>query len=152
MKRLDLSNNALSGVIPSEIGQLRGASILFVGKSFHSSTTAPLSLCLESVVKEFDLTENVTFCPLERYALVDFYDSAKGAEWTDRTNWLDEYVSHCDWSGVTCDNNTNHVIQLNLSNNGLSGKLSESIGNLNSIEVLDLSDNDIKVTSICSTH
>jgi len=37
------------------------------------------------------------------------------------------------------------VIELNLSNNGLSGRLSESIGNLTFIEVLDLSDNDIKV-------
>ena len=152
LKRLDLSNNALSGVIPSEIGQLRGASILLERNHFHSSTTAPLSLCLESLVREFDLIENVTFCPLERYALVDFYDAAKGAEWTDRSNWIDEYVNHCDWRGVTCDNITNHVTKLSLRNNGLSGKLSESIGNLSSIEVLDLSDNDMKVTSFCSIH
>ena len=152
MKRLDLSYNALSGVIPAEIGQLQGASILLERNHFHSSTNAPLSLCLESLVKDFDLIDNVTFCPLERYALVDFYNSAKGAEWTDRSDWIDEYVNHCDWRGVTCDNATNRVTKLNLRNNGLSGKLSESIGKLSSIEVLDLSDNDIKVTSSCSIH
>jgi len=42
----------------------------------------------------------------------------------------------------------NHVTQLDLINNGLSGTLSESIGNLTYIEKLDLSDNDIKV--ICT--
>lgn len=69
-------------------------------------------------------------------------------EWTDRTNWLDvdEHVSHCNWMGVTCDSSTNLVTKLNLWNNGLSRILTKSIGNLTSIEVLDLSGNDIKVT------
>ncbi len=146
LKLLDLSNNTLSGVIPSEIGLLRGASILLEGNLFrNSSDTAPLSLCLLRGAEDFDLANDTTLCPPERNALSDFYDSARGAEWTDRTNWQDEYVRHCDWHGVSCDNDTNQVINLNLSNNGLSGRLSESIGKLTSIEELDLSDNDIKV-------
>jgi hypothetical protein len=80
----------------------------------------------------------------ERNALSDFYDSAGGPEWTDRTNWLDESTSYCDWKGVICDDD-GHVRQLHLHNNGLSGRLSESIGNLAFIEVLDLSNNAIKV-------
>ncbi len=78
----------------------------------------------------------------------DFYDSAKGAEWTVRTNWQHKYTSYCKWKGVTCDN-TNQVTELKLRNNGLSGRLSKSIGNLTSIEVLDLGDNDIKVIFMC---
>ena len=96
-------------------------------------------------VNEFDLANEPAFCPLERNALSDFYDSAKGGEWTDRTNWKDEYASFCDWKGVTCDDGKNHVTKLNLTNNGLSGRLSESIGDLTFIKELDLSDNDIKV-------
>ena len=97
-------------------------------------------------MKEFDLADNVTLCPDERNALSEFYDSAKGAEWTDGSLWLDEYASCCNWKGVTCKNN--QVTQLNLANNGLSGRMSESIGNLTFMKELDLSHNDIKVMSI----
>ncbi len=118
---------------------------------YNSSASAPLSLCMEREVKEFDRADDTTLCPPERNALSDFYDLAKGAEWTDQGNkidgslWLHEYASYCDWKGVACDHNKSHVTKLQLSNNGLSGRLSESIGNLTFIEVLDLSDNDIKV-------
>eukprot|EP00984_Skeletonema_dohrnii_P004582 scaffold1616_cov100-Skeletonema_dohrnii-CCMP3373.AAC.12 len=86
---------------------------------------------------------NATFNEIERNALIDFYGSAKGAEWTNATNWLDECASYCDWTGVTCDEK-GHVTNLTLAGNGLSGRMSESIGNLTFIEVLDLSDNDMK--------
>ena len=125
---------------------------------YNSSATAPLSLCLKREVKEFDLVDDTFLCPPERNALSDFYDSAKGAEWADQgsetngTKWLHEYASHCDWKGVTCDDGKNHVTQLQLSNNGLSGKLSNSVGELKFIEKLDLSDNDMKVKFIFSIH
>ena len=105
---------------------------------------------LRTGVEEFDLVDDKTLCPIERNALSDFYDSAKGSEWTDSTYWLDEYESYCNWHGVTCDNDKNNAIELNLRNNGLSGRMSESIGELTFIEKLDLSDNDIKVMPICS--
>jgi Leucine-rich repeat (LRR) protein len=152
LEEFDLSNNTLSGSIPSELGQIRGASVFLKGNGFYSNITAPLSLCVKREVKEFDLAENATFCPIERNALSDLYDSAKGAEWTDQGNktngtlWLDEYESYCNWKGVTCDDN--HVIELNLTNNGLSGRLSESIGKLIFVTLLDLSDNDIKVSDV----
>ncbi|KAK1733978.1 leucine-rich repeat domain-containing protein [Skeletonema marinoi] len=142
LKRLGLANNRLSGIIPSQIGQLQGASVLLNGNMFRNSSTAPLSLCLEREVEDCDLANDTTLCPIERNALSAFYDSAKGAEWTDGSLWLDEYASCCNWKGVTCKNN--QVTQLNLANNGLSGRMSESIGNLTFIEVMDLSDNDMK--------
>ncbi len=102
---------------------------------------APLSLC---TVVGFDLGTDPYFCPLERNILAEFYYLAKGGEWTESISWVDEYESHCQWMNVTCDER-NNVVMIELSNNGLSGKLSTSIGNLSSLEVLDLSDNDIKV-------
>eukprot|EP00985_Skeletonema_marinoi_P018427 scaffold10296_cov84-Skeletonema_marinoi.AAC.3 len=142
LKRLFLSNNTFTGTIPFQVGQLEGASIMLKDNGFNTSTTAPRSLCMLVSVKEFDLADDTILCPPERNALSDFYDVAKGAEWTDGTNWRDEYASYCEWKGVTC--NGTHVTKLNLTNNGLSGRMSERIGNLTFIKVLDLSDNNIK--------
>ena len=84
------------------------------------------------------------WCPTDRNALKEFYDLTKGQEWTESANWTDEYISHCSWQGVVCD--ADKTTMLNLANNGLSGKLSERIGSLSLLNVLDLSDNDIKVS------
>ena len=115
---------------------------------YRSTGLAPLSLCS---LAGFDLQNDTRLCPTERKVLRDFYEQAKGREWTKTQNensavWLDEYKSHCDWYGVSC-NNTN-VTELNLSNNGLSGKLSSLIGSLHSLVILNISDNDIKVSFI----
>lgn len=94
-------------------------------------------------------------CPSERNALKSFFDQSKGGEWTDSSTilienevkWLDEYESHCNWLGITC-NSESHVIRLDLPNNGLSGRLSESLGDLKSLQAIDLSDNDIKAREL----
>ena len=97
----------------------------------------------------FDLKNYTSFCPTERNALKDFYDSSKGGEWTVSTNWVDPYISHCQWYGIKCKEDTNEHItaKLELPTNGLSGTLSKSISNLTLLGVLDLSDNDIKVSA-----
>ena len=151
MLHVRLTNNRFTGRIPSEIKKLHGASILLKGNNFHdrNKSKAPLSLCtLAHGVKEFDLVDDVTFCPIERNALSEFYHLSKGPEWTNDTNWVDEYECNCDWHGVTCDA-MKHVTKLELASNRLSGRLSKSIGKLTYIEVMDLGDNTIKV-STCS--
>jgi hypothetical protein len=60
-------------------------------------------------------------CPSERTALYNFYQSAKGNEWTKDSKWGDQLALPCDWYGVTC--NDGLVVELNLTNNGLSGTL-----------------------------
>lgn len=109
--------------------------------SVRSVYLAPLRLCS---LKNFDLRDDKEFCPPERNDLKEFYDVAKGSDWTNSTNWLDDYESHCHWFGVLCDDSS-HTFGLDLRNNGLSGKLTSSIGNFSHLEELDLSDNDIRV-------
>ena len=130
-------------MLPYELNDLLGVSVFLKDNSFDINVTAPLSLCTLSRAKSSDLIDDTRFCPVERTILGNFFDSAKGAEWTDGTNWKHEYLSHCNWNGVKCVNNK--VTELNLANNGLSGRLSPSIGGLTFLEVLDLSDNVIKV-------
>ncbi len=91
----------------------------------------------------FDLNNDSEWCPHERKILSEFFDSTKGREWTESDKWMEPYTDHCDWRGVSC--NDGSVIELNLTNNGLSGKLTQRISELHSLQVLDLSDNDIKV-------
>ena len=86
-------------------------------------------------------------CPPERNALIKFYESAKGQDWTYSTGWLDPYESVCSWHGVTCNSN-GHVTKLSLMNNGLTGTLSKAIADLLYLEFLDLSDNDIMVSGL----
>ena len=83
-------------------------------------------------------------CPMERKVLKDFYESAKGQDWTNNTGWLDPYTSVCSWFGVTCRDD--QVVGLDLINNGLAGTLSRKIAGLPHLEVLDLTDNDIMVS------
>ena len=104
---------------------------------------APLSLCS---ISTFDMKRHAKLCPTERNALNEIYNSAKGGEWTDSEHWTAEFISYCDWKGVGCDA-SGKVEALNLTNNGLSGSLSASVGDLHGLKVLDLTDNDIKVNN-----
>ena len=123
--------------------------IIFCFMILHRSDPAPLTLCFWP---EFDLIRDTRFCPPERNTLREIYVSAKGREWTNSGRWLDEYESHCTWYGVKCNKKQN-TINLELHSNGLSGTLNPNISSLGLLEVLDLSDNDIKVSSIfCSEH
>ena len=98
----------------------------------------------------FDLENDTSFCPTERNALKNFYDSSKGGEWTVSTYWTNSYMNHCYWYGIECKKGTNNTIKLELPTNGLSGTLSKSIASLSMLEVLDLSDNDLKVSWFCA--
>mmetsp|Transcript_10296 Transcript_10296/g.22342 ORF Transcript_10296/g.22342 Transcript_10296/m.22342 type:complete len:1541 (-) Transcript_10296:66-4688(-) len=142
---LDLRNNNITGRIPSQLGKLdedeeAGEANLLLKGNEGILAPAPLKVCF---IEGFDRKDDNELCPLERNALKDFYDSAKGQEWTENDGWVQPYKSHCDWYGVKC-NDSNSTIELKLHSNGLSGTLSKSIANLSSLVYLDLSDNGIK--------
>ncbi|MFN8444419.1 MAG: clostripain-related cysteine peptidase [Caldilineaceae bacterium] len=95
----------------------------------------------------------VTLIPVsECDALLDLYRTANGAQWENRTHWLDtnEGVTPCDWFGVVCQNG--HVTQLNLASNQLAGRLSRFLVFLPELQSLDLADNLLEAPvpgSIC---
>ena len=98
-------------------------------------------------MSSFDLIDDEILCPNERNALKVFFDLAKGGEWTASDFWVDEYTSHCEWYGIKC-NEANNSIRLDLQSNGLSGILTTRIGDLRSLEILNLNNNNIKASGV----
>ncbi|MEM7530933.1 MAG: leucine-rich repeat domain-containing protein, partial [Chloroflexota bacterium] len=95
----------------------------------------------------FDCTaDTVTTSQTECEALVAIYHSTDGPNWLIQTNWLVAGISPCDWFGVICHTN-GYVVTLDLDNenqgNRLAGPLPAEIGNLESLEQLSLSGNQL---------
>ena len=77
----------------------------------------------------------------EKQALIDLYTSTNGDQWNESWN-LNEAPSQ--WKGVTILND--HVLEINLTNNNLSGVLPQNISDLTALRVLNLHKNNISGT------
>ncbi|MBL7994178.1 fibronectin type III domain-containing protein [bacterium] len=95
-------------------------------------------------------TLNVINPPLvatDSLALVALYDSLGGTNWTNQNNWKSSNpVSQ--WFGITVTPYAavSRVTAINLYNNNLTGRMPAAIGNLDSLESLDLSYNKLNGT------
>ncbi|KAK1303964.1 LRR receptor-like serine/threonine-protein kinase ERL2 [Acorus calamus] len=56
-------------------------------------------------------------------------------------DWTNENDDYCSWRGVLCDNATFAVVSLNLSSLNLGGEISPAVGDLKSLETIDLKRN-----------
>jgi len=70
-------------------------------------------------------------------ALVDFYNSTNGNNWTKHDNWLIGPVS--SWYGITVNNG--RVVSVSLTNNKIAGNIPPSFGNLTALTSVNLSRN-----------
>ena len=97
---------------------------------------------LLSFLLVFLVTGNMVFAEVsdvEKNALVDFYESTNGKHWKNK--W-DLKAPVTEWYGVKVIDD--HVVEINLFRNNLMGPISESIGDLKYLEVLNLAFNNIK--------
>ena len=88
---------------------------------------------------------------VDRDALVALYEATNGPHWVDNTNWLSDRPLG-EWYGVDTDAD-GRVVKIVLRGrvssgpfsltHGLSGEIPPEIGELSSLEVLDLGDNDL---------
>ena len=136
-----LNSNQLSGSIPPALGNL--GNLTDLGLNYNRLTGAiPAALCkFEATINPQRDGVNLPGCgtdPAEqdRAVLVEFYNATSGPNWTDNTNWntsapLDQ------WQGVSTDG-SGRVTRLVLQDNGLSGSIPSSLGDLTNLKELDL--------------
>ena len=122
--------------------------------SYTSGASVPLDVGPNEItvtVAPTDGTPTLTYtvtifrAGVDQETLVALYNSAGGASWTDKTNWLSATEPVDNWFGVEADGSGN-VTKLELPGNNLSGPLLPTLGSLTSLTTLDLSDNRLSGT------
>jgi len=73
--------------------------------------------------------------------LTRVYFATNGPNWGNQGNWMGFAVS--SWDGVTLQNVTGRVIELQVPNKGMNTIIPTQIGRLDSLQVLDLSSNKL---------
>ena len=161
---LYLNNNQLSGPIPPELGSLSNLRLLYLN---DNNLTGPIPQKFEDFLiqstprlQELALWGNEGLTGvndvspelgkrIDRAVLRALYDENGGPEWTSTADgnepWLpEELFLFNDWYGVTADETTGRVKMINLSGNGLKGKItSKALETLKGLETLDLSHNPL---------
>lgn len=96
----------------------------------------------------FDICVRDPSAPCHPYedVLIDLYNATNGSQWTNSDGW-DFSISSancevCDWYGVICDNQEN-IVEIDLSFNNLVGTLPSSIGDILTLQKLNLFSNTL---------
>lgn len=112
---------------PHSSGDLRGLPVIGAARSERDEL---------ELSQAFTGCANVTQIPqTECDALVTLYNATDGPNWFRSANWLQTDLP-CEWEGVTCT--ANHVTELILDNNNLSGKIPPQLRQLPRLKKLFL--------------
>ena len=79
----------------------------------------------------------------ERDALVSFYNSTSGDDWRNNTNWLSGDPCTNNWFGIDCNITNTNVIQIDLGQSFLNGRIPSAIKHLSQMESLYLHSNSL---------
>jgi hypothetical protein len=86
---------------------------------------------------------NETIANYDREVLMKLFNDLNGPNWFRKDKWGSD-ASFCDWSGITCDDQ--RVSKIHLSNNNLFGTVPDYIADLDQLDWLNLSLNDLRGT------
>ena len=144
LRLLNFSANDLSGTLPSSLGSLTDLQTLDLR---NTQLCAPTDAAFQRWLNGIETKLGVVNCGdpnPDRAALVALYEATDGDNWTNNTNWLSDRPLD-EWYGVTT-NNDGRVTRLMLNDNGLSGTLPTSLGDLKNLEWLNLGNNELSGT------
>ena len=136
LRSLSLAENELTGILPKQLTQLRVLDTLrFGGSGLCAPATADFHAWLKSISSEGP------YCNREDQVILrQLHSRAGGGAWTRADGWL-EGPFLTEWHGVTAIDSLGRVVALDLSGNGLTGRLPKELGDLASLKVLKLADN-----------
>ena len=163
---LSLSDNQLSGEIPTELGNL--SNLEQVGINDNQLTgELPDSLTGLTMLQGLFFDTNAGLCAPtdeafqtwlqsvasvsgdncvaedsaeDRAVLVALYNAMDGPNWANSVNWLTDAPLE-EWVGVKTDSSTGRVVGLTLRYNELKGQFPPELGDLTALESLDLDGN-----------
>ncbi len=157
LSSLYLSANDLSGPIPPELGSLANLSSLYLSANDLTGTIPPsfqqlselrffyfnnnIDLCLpDDLVAWYETLQgkNGPSCP-DREVFRTLYEAAGGSDWTNAAGWLTD-APLGEWYGIEMDA-SGRVSTVDLAGNGLSGRLTDRIGELAGLTILRIGDN-----------
>mmetsp|Transcript_16074 Transcript_16074/g.24004 ORF Transcript_16074/g.24004 Transcript_16074/m.24004 type:complete len:2620 (-) Transcript_16074:183-8042(-) len=155
---LDLSNNRINHIHSSlcsmkgwqvgNLGQIDGCDAILCEDGYFNAKgrATPNNLCVPCPSAQYfgttrcdELGSNEVWWILGR-----FHASTNGEDWTGGEGWL-QSADPCDgtWSGIKCDNDKINILEIDLSDCGLTGTPDDMIFNLPRLQSLILSYNDI---------
>lgn len=161
LESLLLARNALTGPIPPELSGLTSLESLLLSRNALSGPL-PQSLLGLTSLRRLDFQENEDLCApgiaafadwlqaiersegpfcngSDRRVLESLFEAADGSGWTNAEGWLGGDVL-ADWHGIRTDV-LGRVTALDLSSNGLAGRLPGSVGELAQVTELRITDN-----------
>ena len=161
LETLELSQNNFTGPIPSELGNLTSLTELFFGGNNLTGPIPESLLALDGLERfEFEMNADLCapgttdfftwlahikgaigpYCNESDAAVLELLHNASGGpNWTNAGGWLETPVLG-DWHGVTA-NSLGRVVALDLTANGLMGRLPAGLGSLADMTTLRVGDN-----------
>ena len=138
LERLGLNQNLLTGPIPAD---LLGMERL---RLFHFADNRDLCIPESADFAEWLTQLDVYVGPLcndgDREALVSLYEATGGPDWERSSGWLGDGLLN-DWHGVSVGS-LGRVTTLDLSDNGLAGRVPESLAPLTNMTSLRIDGNE----------
>ena len=157
---LNLFRNRLSGRLPPELAGLRGLRTIYVDEN-RLTGSIPSAFTQLQDIETFYWDANEGLCAPgttvfenwrgqrdlrgprcneeEADALERLYHATDGANWTRSTGWLESAAPE-QWHGIHADS-LGRVTALDLSSNGLRGRLPPPVAELGQLSVLRVGDN-----------
>ncbi len=156
---LRLDRNELTGTVPAELGNLANLARLDLGEN-NLTGPVPQSFLLLRRLRDFRIDGNKSLCVPGTSAFVAWlqglfegascnaadiavletlYELTGGTAWAESAGWLGGGAVE-EWYGVTADS-LGRVTELDLTRNGLAGRLPARLGDLTKMDVLRIGRN-----------